>query len=162
MCLMIRCAQHDEIWDMQSVERLVAQDVQLSGVLQPAVQHDGRVQWLRGWHEHTAHQNGTGVQEGQANRREAAATFGPGNLKFISLEKFYKTLLNFDDLNKFTDKLIVCKIDKLKKLLKMNYIIEVATIKRIENPCDTNHTEKAEEYSFRLLTANQNNEIVLE
>ena len=71
-------------------------------------------------------------------------------------------MLNFDDLNKFTDKLIVCKIDKLKKLLKMNYIIEVATIKRIENPCDTNNTEKAEEYSFRLLTANQNNEIVLE
>ena len=66
----------------------------------------------------------------------------------------------FISLFKFSDILLVCKVDKLRKNLKLNYKIKAGDIKLIENTC-VSKSEESDELKFRIISS-QNNEFVAE
>lgn len=58
--------------------------------------------------------------------------------------------------------LLVCKVDKLKKNLKLNYNISTQDMKLIENTLESNvSSDENEKLKFRLISS-QNNQFLAE
>ena len=56
--------------------------------------------------------------------------------------------------------LLVCKVDKLKKSLKLNYKIKTQDIKLIENISEKNSNDE-DEFKFQIISS-QNNQFIAE
>ena len=57
---------------------------------------------------------------------------------------------------KFTDALLICKCDRIKRKLVLKYRYEAKKIKLVENPSDL------DELIFRIISFDQNNEFKVE